>query len=79
MSHSEKKLLFCLFLVDVLCSFRKSEKFYIMNRCFECPHYKRFLKEMQDEEDEFFEECERIWKFGYPRSFRVPKIKKKRV
>ena len=70
---AEKKLLSCLFLVGVLCSFRKSEKSYIMNRCFECPHYKRFLKEMQEEEDAFFEEVERIRKYGYPKRFDVPK------
>ena len=70
---AKKKLLSCLFLLDVLCSFRKSEKSYIMNRCSECVHYKRFLKEMQEEEEEFFEEADRIRKYGYPKRFDVPK------
>jgi len=55
------KALHCLFLLDVLCSFRKSEKvFGIMNRCLKCKHYFRFLKEMEEEEDEFFERVEAI-------------------
>ena len=70
---SEKKLFSCLFFVDVLCSFRTSVKFYIMERCFECVHYKRFLKEEQDEEEEFFEEVNKIRKFDYPKKFDVPK------
>ena len=70
MSYSAEKLLSCLFLLDVLCSFRRRyEKLGIMNRCLECVHYKRFLKEMQEEEEEFFEEAEKIWKYGYPKSF----------
>lgn len=48
---SSEKLLSCAFLPDVLCSYRKDEKFGIMTRCFKCPHYIRFMREM-DEEDE---------------------------
>jgi len=69
----KKKLLSCLFLLDVLCSFRKSEQFAIMDRCFSCKHYFRFVEEMEQEEEEFFEEAERIWKYGYPKRFDVPK------
>ena len=48
---SSEKLLTCAFLTDVLCQFRKTEKFAIMDRCLKCPHYLRFMEEM-DEEDE---------------------------
>jgi hypothetical protein len=68
-----KKLLSCLFLLDVLCVFRKTEKFGIMNRCSKCLHYKRFLREMEEEEEQFWEEEEKIRKFGYPRKFDVSK------
>lgn len=49
----------CVFLDDVLCSYRKSEEFGVMERCFRCPHYRRFIREMDKEEEEFFEEVER--------------------
>jgi len=48
---SSEKLLSCLFLLDVLCSYRKSTDFVIMARCFKCKEYIRFNAEM-DEEDE---------------------------
>jgi len=54
-----KKLLSCLFLPDVLCSYRKTEKFGVMDRCVKCRHYETFMSEMEDEEDRFFEELER--------------------
>jgi len=68
----EKKLLSCVFLRDVLCAFRKSERSYVMERCSTCEHYKRFEREMEEEEDEFFAEAEKIWKYGYPKKFDVP-------
>ena len=46
------KLLSCFFDDDVLCSFRKSEKSGIMNRCFKCPFYKKFVEEMEKEEED---------------------------
>ena len=66
MSVEKKLLLSCVFLTDVLCSFRKSEKFGIMNRCLKCPFYFKFLKEMEEEEEEeFWDEVDRIRKYGY--------------
>ena len=73
MPSVEKKVLSCFFRRDVLCFFRKSEKSGVMSRCFKCPHYFRFMREMQEEEDAFFEEVERIRKYGYPKRFDVPK------
>lgn len=73
MSPEKIKSAPCLFVLDVLCSYRKSEKFGVMDRCERCVHYFRFLKEMEEEEDEFFEEAEKIWKFGFPKRFDVPK------
>ena len=68
MSNTVKKSLSCLFLLDVLCSFRKSEKkFGIMDRCLKCEHYKRFLKEMAEEDERVMDEIDRIRKYGYPR------------
>lgn len=53
------KILPCVFWDDVLCSYRKYEGFGLMDRCLKCPHYERFLCEMEDEEEAFFEEVER--------------------
>ena len=50
------KILSCVFFDDVLCSFRRSEKSGIMDRCMNCEHFARFNREMQKEEEEFFEE-----------------------
>jgi hypothetical protein len=70
MGRERKKLLSCLFFDDVFCSFRKSEKSGIMNRCFKCPHYLRFLRFMEEEEEEFWDEVDRIREYGYPKGFR---------
>lgn len=53
---SEKKLLFCVFSSGVLCSFRKNEKSAVLSRCFRCSHYLRFMREMEEKEDAFFED-----------------------
>ena len=58
---------FCFFLLDVLCSFRLTDKSVVMERCFRCSRYVEFVREMEEEEDAFFEEVERIRKYGYPR------------
>ena len=52
LKHKRGKLLSCFFDDDVLCSYRKSEKSGIMNRCFKCPYYKKFKEEMEREEIE---------------------------
>jgi len=63
------KFLSCILLDDVLCSYRKTKDFRIMERCFTCQHYTRFLREMQEGEDKTFEEIDRIRKYGYPKDF----------
>jgi hypothetical protein len=37
--------------------------------CEKCPYFKRFNREMAEEEDAFFEKVEKIRKYGYPKSF----------
>lgn len=54
------KVLSCTFLPNILCSFRRHEKVRVMSRCFRCEHYLRFCREMEEEEDEFFERVEAI-------------------
>ena len=56
------KVLSCVFWYDVLCSYRKSEKFMVMGRCLKCSHYRRFKREMEKEEEEFFERVEKIYR-----------------
>jgi hypothetical protein len=50
---------YCVLTNAILCSYRKSAKSGLMNRCFSCPHYERFNREMEEEE-EFWEEVEKI-------------------
>jgi hypothetical protein len=54
-----RKILPCVFLLDVLCSFRESEKIGVMDRCFECSHYRRFMLEAEEEDVRVMEEIDR--------------------
>ena len=74
--EDSSRLFSCAFLPDVFCSFRKSEKFALMDRCLKCPHYKRFEREMDEEDEKVMDEIEKIRKFGYPKRFDVPKRKR---
>ena len=57
----QPKLLSCLFDGAVLCSFVKREgRSGVLTRCFKCPTYLRFCREMEAEEDAFFEMVERV-------------------
>lgn len=58
------KLLSCVFLPDVLCSFRKSEKFTMMDRCLKCSHYARFLREMAEEDEKVMDEIDEMRRFS---------------
>jgi len=55
MASSEKSLS-CTFLLDVLCPYRKSEKSGVMGRCLKCEHYMRFIREMDNEDEEMDKE-----------------------
>lgn len=57
----EPKTLSCLFLLDVLCSYVKSEKSTgVMDRCFSCKHYLRFLRIMHAEDMKVMDEIDRM-------------------
>jgi len=58
------KILSCPFDNIVLCSYRKDPKFTVMDRCLKCSHYEQFAKEMDEEEDKFFEEVEEAHRTG---------------
>lgn len=60
MGQGNKKILSCVFLLDVLCSYQRSEKPVILERCWDCPHYRRFLMEAEEEEEQFWDEVERF-------------------
>jgi len=64
MKTVKEKLFSCFFLPDVLCIFRKNENFGVMSRCLKCPHYQRFLREMEEEEEELWDEVDRTRKYG---------------
>lgn len=59
------KALLCLFLLDVFCSYRKSDKIRFMSRCLKCRYYKQFLREMAEENERVMDEIDRIRKHGY--------------
>lgn len=52
-------LLSCVLWNDVLCSYRKTEEFGIMNRCLDCPQYKRFEAYMDAEDERVMDEIDR--------------------
>jgi len=54
------KALSCLFLSDILCSFRKTEKFGIMDRCLKCRYYEEFLQIMAEEDEKVMNEIDRM-------------------
>jgi len=63
-SVQEGKVLSCLFMLDVLCSYVKREGVTgIMDRCFKCSHYFRFLKVMAEEDEKVMEEIDRMRRF----------------
>jgi len=54
------KPLVCLFLDGVFCSFRKNDKVTMMDRCFTCAHYQRFIREMEEEDQRVMDQIDRI-------------------
>jgi hypothetical protein len=61
----EPKIFSCLFLPDVLCSYVKTEKSTgVMDRCLKCRHYKRFLREMAEEDEKVMDEIDEMRRTG---------------
>ena len=54
------KLLSCVLFKDVLCSFRKDVRSEIIARCFVCPQYRRFMAEMDAEDERVMNEIDDI-------------------
>ena len=54
------KVLSCVFFDDVLCSYRKYDGFGIMDRCFKCRHFFRFMREMAEEDERVMNEIEEL-------------------
>jgi hypothetical protein len=61
---ADKVVLKCVFWDDVLCSFRKDVRSGVMARCFECPHYRRFEREMDEEDERVMNEIDEIRRTG---------------
>ena len=64
MEAVEKKLLSCFFIKGVLCSYVKYEKIGVMDRCLECSVYKRFLREMAEQDLLVMDEIDEIRRTG---------------
>ena len=61
-----RKVLSCLFMTNVLCSYVKNEKYGVMDRCMKCPHYEEFLRIMDAEDQKIMDEFDEILrKEGY--------------
>ena len=63
MADGQPKPFSCLFLLHIFCSFRKTEKFGIMDRCVKCRHYEEFLRIMDAEDEKVMEEIERMRRY----------------
>ena len=51
---------YCFFTNAVRCFHRKSDRSGVFDRCAKCPHYERFMREMEEEEDKFWDEFDRL-------------------
>jgi len=60
MVDGQPKIFPCCFNADVLCSYRKTEDFRPMNRCWKCRHYEEFLREMDEEDAKVMDEIDRM-------------------
>ncbi len=58
------KLLPCLYRGSVLCSYRKDARVRIMARCDNCPEYRRFKREMDEEDKRIMDEIDEIYRTG---------------
>jgi hypothetical protein len=58
------KVLFCVFVDDVSCKYRKSAKFYVMRRCWECRHFKRSNREMLEVDEKVMDEIDEEHRTG---------------
>jgi hypothetical protein len=47
-----------------MCSFRRSEKVSYMDRCSNCPQFKRFEREMDEEDKKTMDEFDEIRRTG---------------
>lgn len=74
-----KAVLSCMFLDGVLCSYRKDgDDFRVMERCFKCSYYKKFLRLMEEEEDEFWVFESEVRKYGWDEATRREELRKKK-
>ena len=63
-SFASMKVLSCVFFHDVLCSYRKNVKFGVMGRCFKCRHYRRFMREMTEEDMKLMDKIDEMRRFS---------------
>ena len=50
----------CTLEVGKVCPHKKCEHTRILAKCFKCPHYRRFMADMEAEEEQFFKEVEKM-------------------
>jgi len=68
------KPLSCLFMLDVLCSYVKSERSVgVMDRCLKCRHYARFLREMAEEDEKVMDWIDNLRKDPERYRYREPR------
>jgi hypothetical protein len=60
--ENRSNLLPCVVLDGVLCSYRKDMRVSVMSRCFKCRHFRRFEREMAEEDEDEARFVEEVWK-----------------
>ena len=50
----------CVFYDNVLCSYRKSLRCGVMDRCLKCDYYVTFMHEMAEEDDKVMDELDEM-------------------
>lgn len=57
------KVFSCPFSPDILCLYRKNERFSMMSRCSKCRHLRRFEREMDEEDERVMKEIDEERKY----------------
>lgn len=63
-NKDSKLVLPCVFVDDVLCSYRKTMRPCLMERCWKCRYFKRFNREMLGADEKVMDEIEEEHRTG---------------
>ena len=49
----------CSWVIRVLCPHKKTRNFALLSQCFECSHYREFLRDMAEEDEKVMDDIDR--------------------